>query len=162
MVHAGELRHHGGALRRDFRQLPDPAGRLAVALSAAAVWAAPARAVRSRHRTLRGDHHGVARLERAFALVTAAQPIRDRMQAARVRDVDQALTQRTINEQEAAQLKEAAEAVAAAIAVDDFAPEELTGRGAAHEGDGSLPTLQATPQATADELPLRFPPAAAE
>jgi acyl-CoA dehydrogenase len=107
-------------------------------------------------------HNGVARLERAFALVTAAQPIRDRMHAARVRDVDQAFTQRTINEQEAAQLKEAAEAVAAAIAVDDFAPEELTGCGAAHEGDGSSPTLQATPQATADELPLRFPPAAAE
>jgi len=107
-------------------------------------------------------HNGVARLERAFALVTAVQPVRDRMQAVRVRDVDQALKQRTINDQEAAQLKQAAEAVAAAIAVDDFAPEELTGRGAAHEGDVSLPTLQAKPEATADEFPLRFPPAAAE
>ncbi len=107
-------------------------------------------------------HNGVARLERAFALVTAVQPVRDRMQAVRVRDVDQALKQRTINDEEAAQLKQAAEAVAAAIAVDDFAPEELTGRGAAHEGDVSLPTLQAKPEATADDFPLRFPPAAAE
>jgi len=107
-------------------------------------------------------HNGVARLERAFALVTAVQPVRDRMQAVRVRDVDQALKQRTINDEEAAQLKQAADAVAAAIAVDDFAPEELTGRGAAHEGDVSLPTLQAKREATADEIPLRFPPAAAE
>jgi acyl-CoA dehydrogenase len=84
------------------------------------------------------------------------------MQAARVRDVDQALQQRTINDDEATQLREAADAVAAAIAVDDFAPEELTGRGASHQGEISSPTFQATPQATADELPLRFPPAAAE
>jgi acyl-CoA dehydrogenase len=107
------------------------------------------------------QHNGVARLERAFALLAAAQPIRDRMQAARVRDIDQALKQRTINDDEAAQLKEAAEAVAAAVAVDDFAPEELTGRGASHEGDVPSATFQGSP-AAADEVPLRFPPAAAE
>ena len=35
---------------------------------------------------------GVARLERAFALVTAAEPLRERMRKARVRDIDQAQT----------------------------------------------------------------------
>jgi acyl-CoA dehydrogenase len=107
-------------------------------------------------------YNGVALLERAFALTAAVQLIRDRMHAARVHDIDQAVKQRTINDEEAAQLKQAADAVAAAIAVDDFAPEELTGGGAAHQGDVSSPTLQATPEPTADELPLRFPPAAAE
>ena len=66
-------------------------------------------------------------------MTVAVQPIRDRMHAARVRDIDQAVAQRTITADEAAQLKAAAEAVAAACAVDDFAPEELTARGANKE-----------------------------
>jgi acyl-CoA dehydrogenase len=71
---------------------------------------------------------GVARLEHAFALVTAAEPLRERMRRARVRDIDQAKRQALINDAEAAQLHAAAEAVAAAVAVDDFAPEELSPR----------------------------------
>jgi acyl-CoA dehydrogenase len=81
--------------------------------------------------------NGIALLERAFAMTVAVQPIRDRMHTARVRDVDQAVKQRTITASEAAQLKAAAEAVAAAIAVDDFAPEELTARGAVNKGEAS-------------------------
>jgi acyl-CoA dehydrogenase len=85
-----------------------------------------------------GAHpNGIALLERAFAMTVAVQPIRDRMHTARVRDVDQAVKQRTITASEAAQLKAAAEAVAAAIAVDDFAPEELTARGAVNKGEAS-------------------------
>jgi acyl-CoA dehydrogenase len=102
--------------------------------------------------------HGLALLERAFAKTIDVQPIRDRMQAARVRDVETALKQRTINDAEAAQLKEAAEAVAAAVAVDDFAPEELTARGAAHKGGVSSQAtsqnpLQLPANRPAEELP---------
>jgi acyl-CoA dehydrogenase len=104
---------------------------------------------------------GLGLLERAFALTVAVQPIRDRMRKARVRDIGQAERQRTIDATEVAQLREAAEAVAAAIAVDDFAPEELTSRGAFQQGDVSSPAiLQPTSPATPDEL--RLPPAAAE
>ena len=103
-------------------------------------------------------HNGLALLERAFAMVAAVQPVRDRMRTARVRDIDQALQQRTISADEAAQLKDTADAVAAAAAVDDFAPEELTGRDGLHRGDESSATFQATP----DQFPLHFPPAAAE
>jgi acyl-CoA dehydrogenase len=71
---------------------------------------------------------GVARLERAFSLTVAVQPIRDRMHKARVRDAAKALEQGLINAAEAAQLRDTAEAVAAAVAVDDFAPEELSPR----------------------------------
>jgi acyl-CoA dehydrogenase len=99
--------------------------------------------------------NGVALLERAFAKTVAVQPIRDRMHTARVRDIDQAVTQRTITAAEAAQLRDAADAVAAAIAVNDFAPEELTARGAAYKGDVSS---QATPQTH----PQTHPPVAAE
>jgi hypothetical protein len=45
-----------------------------------------------------------------------------------VRDIDQARAQNLITEAEAEQLRAAADAVAAAIAVDDFAPEELARR----------------------------------
>ncbi len=92
--------------------------------------------------------NGVALLERAFALTVAVQPIRDRMRTARVRDIDQAVKQRTINADEAAQLKAAADAVSAAIAVNDFAPEELTARGAAYKGGVSS---QATSQPASQE-----------
>ena len=73
------------------------------------------------------DDGGIARLNRAFALVVVAQPMRDRMRAARVFDVAKARAQGTITEAEAAQLEEMNKAVLDVINVDDFSPEELTG-----------------------------------
>jgi acyl-CoA dehydrogenase len=74
-----------------------------------------------------GDN-GLALLERAFALTVATQPLRERMHKAHVRDIDKARQQGLINDAEAASLQAAGEAVAAAVAVDDFAPEELSPR----------------------------------
>ena len=75
------------------------------------------------------DDGPVARLDRAFKLADAAQPLRDRMRKAHVRDVETARAQGLINESEAAQLAALAKAVADVINVDDFAPEELTRHG---------------------------------
>src|SRR5499425_2597165 len=77
-----------------------------------------------------GDE-GLARLERAFAATVETQPLRDRLRNAGVRDVDAARAQRLITDTEASQLRAATDAVAAAIAVDDFSPEELAPRQAA-------------------------------
>jgi hypothetical protein len=77
-----------------------------------------------------GDE-GLARLERAFALTVAAQPLRDRMHKAHARDVDKARHEGLITEAEAGELRAAADAVAAAVAVDDFAPEAIAPRLAA-------------------------------
>jgi acyl-CoA dehydrogenase len=86
------------------------------------------------------DDSGLARFERAFRLMAAAQPLRERMHQARIRDIDQARQQGLIDDGEAAQLRETAAAVAAAIAVDDFAPEELTHHDAGQlQGDMSSP-----------------------
>jgi acyl-CoA dehydrogenase len=74
-----------------------------------------------------GDN-GLALLERAFALTVATQSLRERMHKAHVRDIDKARQQGLINDAEAASLRAAGEAVAAAVAVDDFAPEELSPR----------------------------------
>jgi acyl-CoA dehydrogenase len=74
-----------------------------------------------------GDN-GLALLERAFALTVATQSLRERMHKAHVRDIDKARQQGLINDAEAASLQAAGEAVAAAVAVDDFAPEELSPR----------------------------------
>jgi acyl-CoA dehydrogenase len=110
--------------------------------------------------------NGIALVERAFAMVTAAQPIRDRMNVARVRDIDQAVAQRTITADEAAQLKAAAEAVSAAIAVNDFAPEELTSRGRASKGEQSSQATSQSAQppelAPPEPTPALPPPQAAE
>jgi acyl-CoA dehydrogenase len=103
--------------------------------------------------------NGVTLLERAFAMTVAVQPIRDRMHTARVRDVDQAVKQRTITADEAAKLKAAADAVAAAIAVDDFAPQELASRGASNKGDeSSQATSQAAAPLSSDNPPIELPP----
>ncbi len=102
------------------------------------------------HPTEMDGSNGIALVERAFAMTVDVAPIRDRMHTARVRDIDQAVKQGTITADEAAKLKTAAEAVSAAVAVNDFAPEELAARGAASKGAGSS---QATSQA---------PPVAAE
>ena len=102
--------------------------------------------------------NGVALVERAFAMTVEVQPIRDRMRTARVRDIDAAVTQRTITADEAGKLKAVAEAVAAAVAVNDFAPEELTSRGKANKGEkSSQATSQATSQTTSDQ-PVELPP----
>jgi acyl-CoA dehydrogenase len=93
---------------------------------------------------------GVALLDRAFQLVVALQPLRDRMRSAHVHDVATAEGQRVITSDEAAQLKIAADAVAAVIAVDDFAPEELSPRDASAKGDVSSPA-KSWPPATAAE-----------
>jgi acyl-CoA dehydrogenase len=91
---------------------------------------------------------GVAVLERAFTMTVAVQPIRDRMHGAHIHDIDQAVEQCTITVEESAQLKAAADAVSAAIAVDDFAAEELASRGASNKGDvSSQATSQPRPAA---------------
>ena len=70
----------------------------------------------------------VARLERAFALTIAVQPLRDRLRRAHVSDPAKARAQGLISEAEAASLSSAHQAVMAALAVDDFAPEDLARR----------------------------------
>jgi acyl-CoA dehydrogenase len=70
--------------------------------------------------------NGLARLERAFELTVATETLRDRLRQANVRDIEKARQQNIINDGEAAALHAAAQAVAGAVAVDDFAPEELS------------------------------------
>jgi acyl-CoA dehydrogenase len=74
-----------------------------------------------------GDN-GVARLERAFELTIGVAPLHERMRRAHVREIETARGQNVINDIEAAALHAAAQAVAEAVAVDDFAPEEITRR----------------------------------
>jgi acyl-CoA dehydrogenase len=97
-----------------------------------------------------GGREATALLERAFDMTIAVQPLRDRMRTARVHDIEAAQRQGVINAQEANQLKSTAEAVAAVIAVDDFAPEELSARGAPRKGDVSSPAKASTQPAAAE------------
>lgn len=72
------------------------------------------------------DDRGLARLEKAFLLVTAADGIAKRMRAARIRDVKQAVAQGIITPAEGGQIVAAQQAAAEVIEVDDFAPEALS------------------------------------
>jgi acyl-CoA dehydrogenase len=92
----------------------------------------------------------LALLDRAFQQAVAVQPLRDRMRGAHVRDVTTAEHQGVITASEAAQLRAAAEAAAAVIAVDDFAPEELSPRHASTTGEVSS-IAKTYPPATAAE-----------
>ncbi len=71
-----------------------------------------------------GDE-AVGRLEEAFRLVVETQPIHDRLRAQRIRDWRIAADKGLASADELDLLRRADEAVAAVVAVDDFAPEEL-------------------------------------
>src|SRR3954468_13987034 len=72
------------------------------------------------------DDGGVARLEKAFLLVTAAEDISKQMHAARLHDWKDAVKKGVITQAEGEKLAAAHEAVAKVIEVDDFAPEALS------------------------------------
>jgi acyl-CoA dehydrogenase len=72
------------------------------------------------------DDRGVARLEKAFLLVTGAEDIVKRMRAAHIHDSQEAVKQGVITQGEGDRLAAAHEAVAKVIEVDDFAPEALS------------------------------------
>jgi acyl-CoA dehydrogenase len=85
-----------------------------------------------------GEHDGIALLERAFRLKIASHDVRERLRKARLRDIGKARAQGLINDAEVTQLEELAKAVAAAIAVDDFAPGELVPQ---HKSPGDVPSI---------------------
>lgn len=72
------------------------------------------------------DDGPLARLERAFLLVTANAPIEKKMRAAHIRDWNEAVKRGIITADEGNAIKAAHEAVALVIEVDDFAPEALS------------------------------------
>ena len=84
-----------------------------------------------------GGDTAIGRLLDAFEHTVQTQPLHDRLRKARVRDWHEALDRGLIDETEAHALEAADASVAEAIAVDDFAPEELTRRHSPHAADGA-------------------------
>jgi acyl-CoA dehydrogenase len=72
------------------------------------------------------DDRGVARLEKAFLLVTGAEDIARKMRAAHLHDWKDAVTKGVITQAEGDRIAAAHEAVSEVIEVDDFAPEALS------------------------------------
>jgi acyl-CoA dehydrogenase len=72
------------------------------------------------------DDGGIARLEKAFLLVTAAEDISKQMRAARLHDWKEAVKKGVITQADGEKLQAAHEAVAKVIEVDDFAAEALS------------------------------------
>ncbi|WP_065755350.1 acyl-CoA dehydrogenase [Bradyrhizobium paxllaeri] len=72
------------------------------------------------------DDGGIARLEKAFRLVTAAEDAAKQMRAARLHDWKEAVKKGVITQAQGEKLAAAHEAVAKVIEVDDFAPEALS------------------------------------
>jgi acyl-CoA dehydrogenase len=92
-------------------------------------------------------HEGLALLERAYALKIASHDVRERMRNARVHDVVKARQEGLITDAEVAQLEELAKAIGEAIAVNDFAPEEISPQHAATRNVLSPPII---PQSAAE------------
>jgi len=72
------------------------------------------------------DDRGVARLEKAFLLVTAAEDTAKKVRAAHLHDWREAVRKGVITQGEGDRLAAAHEAVSKVIEVDDFAPEALS------------------------------------
>ncbi len=73
------------------------------------------------------------RMEHALERALAAEPVEKKLRERKINDPDKALAAGIISSAEAAILKEATEAVHAAISVDDFPPEEI-GKGVIGKG----------------------------
>ena len=73
-----------------------------------------------------GDDGPLARLERAFLLVTGNAAIEKKMRAVRIRDWNEAVKRGVITADEGSAMQKAHDAVAQVIEVDDFAPEALS------------------------------------
>jgi len=73
----------------------------------------------------------VGRLEHAFEQVIDTQPLHDEMRRLRIRRWQDARDQGVLSPEDVARLQAADEAVAAVIAVDDFAPDALARSGSA-------------------------------
>jgi acyl-CoA dehydrogenase len=71
------------------------------------------------------DDGGVARLERAFKAVVAAEPIVKKMHDAKIRDWKTAQEKGVISAAEAKEMEALDDTVLKAVDVDDFAPEDL-------------------------------------
>ncbi|GEC53493.1 acyl-CoA dehydrogenase [Bradyrhizobium japonicum] len=72
------------------------------------------------------DDGGIARLEKAFRLVTEAEDAAKQLRAARLHDWREAVKKGVITEADGEKLAAAHDAVAKIIEVDDFAPEALS------------------------------------
>ncbi|MBX9711051.1 MAG: acyl-CoA dehydrogenase [Xanthobacteraceae bacterium] len=72
------------------------------------------------------DDGPIARLERAFLLVTANAAVEKKMRAAHIRDWNEAVKRGVITADEGNAVKTAQEAVTQVIEVDDFAPQALS------------------------------------
>jgi acyl-CoA dehydrogenase len=72
------------------------------------------------------DDRGVARLEKAFLLVTGAEDIAKKMRASRLHDWNEAVKKGVITQAEGEKLAAAHDAVAKVIEVDDFAPDAIS------------------------------------
>jgi acyl-CoA dehydrogenase len=72
------------------------------------------------------DDRGLARLEKAFLLVTGSEDAAKKMRAARLHDWQDAGKKGIITQSEGERLAAAREATAKVIEVDDFAPEALS------------------------------------
>ncbi|MDH2383894.1 acyl-CoA dehydrogenase [Bradyrhizobium sp. CER78] len=72
------------------------------------------------------DDGGIARLEKAFRLVTAAEDAAKQLRAARLHDWKEAVKKGVITQDDGEKLAAAHEAVAKVIEVDDFAPDALS------------------------------------
>ena len=146
MVHGERVQNNREPLSRDSGELAEPVFGRAAQVPDPAVRCAGAR---SRRRVVHrcaelvlepsaardrltpdlsrvDDDGGVARLEKVFLLVTAADHIARRMRAARIHDWRQAVQKGVITPVEGDQVAAAHEAVAKVIEVDHFAPQELS------------------------------------
>ncbi len=75
--------------------------------------------------------NGVGLLEAAFRLSVETEPLQKKIKQARIRDISEALAAGVLTNEEAERLGEAAAAVRAVVAVDDFAPSDLVSGNAA-------------------------------
>ncbi|MNL26297.1 Acyl-coenzyme A dehydrogenase [compost metagenome] len=101
----------------------------------------------------------LADLTRAFALVEAVQPLRDRLRQSNVRNWREAHQRGAITDAQAAQLEAAEALVLKVLQVDDFAPEALSPQAARTADAAAGANPEANPEARPEAKPEANPEA---
>lgn len=105
-----------------------PSDKLSRAAADAISTAGPARDRLTEGIFVGGDDRELGRLERAFQRNAELTSVKTKMRKAKVQDIERALSESIITQDEAESLHELNAMVREVLKVDDFAPEELTGK----------------------------------
>jgi len=141
------------AMLRPFGAIhPAPSDRLTREVAELVITPGPTRDRLTDGIYIGGSETPLGRIEQAFLAVTHLEPVRQKLKAARIRDLDDAVAKSVISPEEAREMRETAALVHRVLEVDHFTLDEIKGLGR-DEGSGERASPAKATAAKAEPSP---------